>query len=55
MTVGIDVPYSALRDRGKPAKRAHTAVMRKLPERANALVREDRGMDRKTGLTKTEL
>jgi len=38
----LKTKYSALRDAGKPAKIAIAAVMRKLIETANALVKADR-------------
>lgn len=38
----MKVKYDAMRARGKPAKVAITAVMRKLLELANALIRDDR-------------
>lgn len=36
------VKYEALKGAGKPGKVAVTAIMRKLIERANALIRDDR-------------
>jgi len=38
----LKAKYAALRDAGKPAKVAIVAVMRKLIEMANALVKADR-------------
>ena len=38
----LKAKYQALRDAGKPAKVAIVAIMRKLVETANALVKADR-------------
>jgi transposase len=38
----LKAKYTALRDAGKPVKVAIVALMRKLPETANALVKADR-------------
>jgi hypothetical protein len=45
---GSQAKYTALRDAGKPAKAAIVAVMRKLIEMANALVKADRKWAQKT-------
>jgi transposase len=44
----LKAKYSALRAAGKPAKVAIVAVMRKLIETANALVKADRAWVEKT-------
>jgi transposase len=44
----LKAKYNALRDAGKPAKVAIVAVMRKLIEMANALVKADRNWTPKT-------
>lgn len=41
-TPDLKAKYTALRAAGKPAKGAIAAIMRKLPETANALVKADR-------------
>lgn len=46
--------YQAQRATGKPAKVALTAIMRKLIELANALIRDDRKMVPDNRLTKTD-
>jgi hypothetical protein len=50
----LKAKYQALINAGKPAKVALTALMRKLIELANALIKADRNWVKRGGLIKTD-